>query len=257
MRWIDGVAPYATLLLTIGLFATAVAQWRAADRQAATAEALQRLEYARSAARFAFSSTGVIPFGPASAPRLIEVPGEIYVKPLGGVGSILSLDAEALLVLSEVGSSSICRAFVRGLYELEGQDLVLREDSREDFKALVERLAESGFELGVPSYNVMITYTDVFGDFRIKSYHVDPSGAAEIEATRPSSLIMYSRRWSSGAGYYFDEPGTPQRNCPKIAHRLEAALAAAGGHPPTPAEVDQTLDELIKRRGLEIPGVTN
>lgn len=255
--WIDRIGPYLTLLFTVGLFATAVGQWRAADRQAATAEALQRLEYARSSARFAFNSAGSRPFGPRSSPRLIELPYEIGVKPVGGVDAILGLNSEVLLVLSEARSNGICRVLVRGLYDFHEGSLVLGAASSAGLNKLVEQFVAQGLEIGAPNYNVLVTYTDVFSQFRLKNFQIDKGGAIEIEGTRPTSLILYSGRWSSGSGYYFDEPGTPERNCPRFAKKIEAAITAAGGRPPAPAEVDKQLNELIKRRGLEVPGVTN
>lgn len=162
-----------------------------------------------------------------------------------------------LLVLSEAGSDGICRVFVRGLYEFGDEGSVLSEGSRSDFNALVKQLVFRGFEVHTPSYNVSISYTDIFGKLRRTHYQIEPNSAFEIDETRPTSLILYSRRWTLGSGYYFDEPGTAAQNCPKIAKKLEAAITAAGGRPPSPSDVDRALNELIKRDGLEVPGVTN
>jgi hypothetical protein len=244
-------------VLTLGLLVTAVAQWRASEKQAQSAEALQRLEYARSAPRFAFHPSESTPFSTPSKPGVIELPRVIQVTPIQGVASVVGLEMQLNLVASERGEAQFCRVFVRGLYEAVGRNLEMKRDVSKDFERLLGEFDRRNIDAIVPTYTAMVVYTDMMGQFSIRNIEIGRSDPVEVDPTPPDKAILYSGAWTGGSGFYFNEPGLPDTSCPRLAKKLTAAALATGGKPPDGPRVDAAIDSVLKRKGIEVPGYTD
>jgi hypothetical protein len=181
----------------------------------------------------------------------------IQVTPTNGVASLAGMNVQLNLAASERGSAQFCRLFVRGLYETHGRNLELKRDASKDFQSLLVELDRRNIDALVPTYTVMVMYTDMMGKFSIKYIEIGRSDPAEVDPTPPDKAILYSGAWTAGSGFYFDEPGLPDASCPHLAKKLTAAALATGGEPPDTPRVDAAIDAALKREGLEVRGYTD
>jgi len=231
--WLDRLNVVATTMLSCGLLIVAGAQWLVSERQAATAEALRRLEFARSAPRFTVepSNTSLVLKSGDDA-RAVILPRTIAVTPVSGVTAVALLDSEVeLAVYPRHPTGEMCTVRVRGLYLDERRNLNLFNVVEADFRRLIPALDAEGLTSSISGYNISISFTDLFGKVQRRSYRVGGNDPMETDQTPFDELILYSGAWANGDGFYFDSLSDPAIHCPALAKQLKAAVGAVGGGP--------------------------